>query len=37
MKFGKTFETHLTIEWRRQYMRYGVRHSIDFLQIPLLS
>ncbi|KPU74060.1 uncharacterized protein Dana_GF22095, isoform D [Drosophila ananassae] len=23
MKFGKTFETHLTIEWRRQYMRYG--------------
>ncbi|EDW82856.1 uncharacterized protein Dwil_GK10223 [Drosophila willistoni] len=22
MKFGKTFETHLTIEWRQQYMRY---------------
>lgn len=24
MKFGKTFETHLTIEWRQQYMRYTV-------------
>ncbi|SPP86771.1 xenotropic and polytropic retrovirus receptor 1 isoform X2 [Drosophila guanche] len=23
MKFGKTFETHLTIEWRQQYMRYS--------------
>ncbi|KAH8273521.1 hypothetical protein KR018_009554 [Drosophila ironensis] len=23
MKFGKTFETHLTIEWREQYMRYA--------------
>ncbi|EDV95377.1 xenotropic and polytropic retrovirus receptor 1 [Drosophila grimshawi] len=22
MKFGKTFETHLTIEWRQQYLRY---------------
>ncbi|KAH8419932.1 hypothetical protein KR009_004085 [Drosophila setifemur] len=23
MKFGKTFETHLTLEWREQYMRYA--------------
>ncbi|XP_030381007.1 xenotropic and polytropic retrovirus receptor 1 [Scaptodrosophila lebanonensis] len=22
MKFGKTFESHLTIEWRQQYMQY---------------
>ncbi|KAH8262112.1 hypothetical protein KR038_010429 [Drosophila bunnanda] len=27
MKFGKTFESHLTVEWREQYMRYGVRRE----------
>ncbi|XP_060664104.1 solute carrier family 53 member 1 isoform X2 [Drosophila nasuta] len=34
MKFGKTFETHLTIEWRQQYMRYTdlktlIRRGVD--------
>ncbi|KAH8287020.1 hypothetical protein KR054_000579 [Drosophila jambulina] len=29
MKFGKTFESHLTVEWREQYMRYGdLKHMI---------
>lgn len=24
MKFGKTFESHLTSEWRQQYINYVV-------------
>lgn len=28
MKFGKTFESHLTTEWRQQYMNYAVTDSI---------
>lgn len=24
MKFGKTFESYLTTEWRQQYMNYAV-------------
>ncbi|XP_017852158.1 xenotropic and polytropic retrovirus receptor 1 isoform X2 [Drosophila busckii] len=28
MKFGKTFESHLTIEWRQQYMRYTMLKAL---------
>ncbi|XP_033172148.1 xenotropic and polytropic retrovirus receptor 1 isoform X1 [Drosophila mauritiana] len=42
MKFGKTFESHLTIEWRQQYMRYGdlkelIKQGVENAPSPLTS
>ncbi|XP_070074452.1 solute carrier family 53 member 1 isoform X2 [Drosophila takahashii] len=42
MKFGKTFESHLTIEWRQQYMRYAdlkalIKQGVENAPSPLTS
>ncbi|XP_016980139.1 xenotropic and polytropic retrovirus receptor 1 homolog [Drosophila rhopaloa] len=42
MKFGKTFESHLTIEWRQQYMRYAdlkalIKQGVEDAPSPLTA
>ncbi|XP_017086397.1 xenotropic and polytropic retrovirus receptor 1 homolog [Drosophila eugracilis] len=42
MKFGKTFESHLTIEWRQQYMRYAdlkelIKKGVENAPSPLTA